>query len=190
MKQENDFDEFENWEDDYQYITLNNWKGLVKLRQIVVLRNPKDITAQWRLGEAYVFNKEYEKAVEVLGELLKFEPDYIDAQHTLLDALFAMGKDETYFEWNIKPDIIKLSSEVLDQCYEFLRPRRKPICISELYCEFLVSTSYLLFEEEELLKSLLEDNRFIVDGNLLLPFSCFISVNRSKKHVQKCEIVV
>ena len=56
-----------------------------------------------------------------------------------------------------------MSNDILDVCYEFLKPKRKARTISELHMEFVMK-GYLLFKEEDLLKGLLEDRRFIVDN--------------------------
>ena len=81
----------------------------------------------------------------------------------MLDALFALGKNEDDFDWAEKPVILRMSKEILNICYEYLRPKRKPRTISELYIEFAMK-GYLLFAEEDLLKGLLGDQRFVVDN--------------------------
>ncbi|KJR46250.1 hypothetical protein UF75_3336 [Desulfosporosinus sp. I2] len=62
-------DGYEDWEDDYELISKGDYEGLKKLRQMMAENNPKDIYAQWRLGEAYVLCKEYEKAIDYLKPL-------------------------------------------------------------------------------------------------------------------------
>jgi hypothetical protein len=50
----------------------------------------------------------------------------------------------------------------VDACYEFLKSKRKPRSVSELYTRFVME-GYLLFKEEDLLKALSEDSRFVVE---------------------------
>lgn len=35
---------------------------------------PEELDAQWQLGEAYVFNNEFEKALKLLGKLYYKDP--------------------------------------------------------------------------------------------------------------------
>jgi hypothetical protein len=87
----------------------------------------------------------------------------MDFQHVILDALFALGKNENDFDWTEKPVILRMSSDILDACYDFLKPKRKPRPVVELHIEFVME-GYLLFTEEDLFKALVQDQRFIVDN--------------------------
>ena len=42
----------EDWEDDYELNSKEDYEGLKKLRLIKAENNPEDIHAQWHLGEA------------------------------------------------------------------------------------------------------------------------------------------
>lgn len=64
-------DEYEEWEDDYNLISKGDYQGLKKLRQKLAKSDPEDIAAQWRLGEAYILCKEYEKAIDYFTPLYK-----------------------------------------------------------------------------------------------------------------------
>jgi hypothetical protein len=55
-----------------------------------------------------------------------------------------------------------MSAAIVDACYEFLKSKRKPRSVSELYTRFIME-AYLLFKEEDLLKALSEDSRFVVE---------------------------
>lgn len=57
---------------------------------------------------------EYEKAIEFLSELYNEHPYFTDAEHYLLDALFALGKNESDFDWVEKPVVLRLSDELLE----------------------------------------------------------------------------
>jgi tetratricopeptide (TPR) repeat protein len=63
-------DGYEGWEDDYDLISKGDYEGLKRLRQKAAKNDPEDIDAQWRLGEAYVLCKEYEKAIDYFTPLL------------------------------------------------------------------------------------------------------------------------
>ncbi len=154
--------EFEEWEIEAEYFDKEDWDGLVKYRYKEIQKYPKDIDIKWGLGEAYVLNKEYEKAIELLIPLHKLQPENPNIQHTLLDALFAIGKDENSIPWICKPKIIRLGEEVSILCYNYLKKRRTPKTVSNIYLELIVE-GYLVFNEDELMDFLRTDNRFILN---------------------------
>ena len=152
----------EEWEIDAELRDKEDYPGLVGYCKQRAERLPDDPYAQHSLGEAYVLNGEYEKAIEFLSEHHKHQPDNPDYHHVILDALYALGKTEDDFDWLEKPVILRMSTEILDACYEFLRSKRKPRSVNELYTPFVME-GYLLFREEDLLKALSEDSRFVVE---------------------------
>ena len=160
-------DEVEDWEDDYNLLDKGNFEELKKLREIAARNNPKDINALWRLGEAYILCKEYVKAIEYFKPLHKKNPDNLDISYSILDSLFALGKNENDFEWVSEVAVIRLDRKVSDFCYEYLKGKRKPRYLDDVYCRLIVE-GYLAFNEEELLKYLDEDGRFELqkDGNV------------------------
>jgi len=159
----NESDDFEEWETDYELREKEDWPGLVEYCKQRAERLPDDPYAQFYLGEAYILNGEYEKAIEFLSKHHKHHPDNPDYHHVILDALYALGKTEDDFDWVQEPVILKMSTEILDACYEFLRSRRKPRSVNELYTRFVME-GYLLFTEEDLLNALLGDSRFVVEN--------------------------
>ena len=58
--------DFEDWEPDYDLCMREDWPGLVRYRERVARRAPDNLYAQGRLGEAYVLNGEYERAIELI----------------------------------------------------------------------------------------------------------------------------
>ena len=157
-------DDFEEWEIEDEFREKKDYPGLVEYCKQRAERLPDDPYAQYYLGEAYVLNGEYEKAIDFLSEHHKRQPDNPDYHHVILDALYALGKTENDFEWVEKPVILRMSTEIVDACYEFLRSKRKPRSVNELYIRFVME-GYLLFTEEDLLKALLEDSRFVVENS-------------------------
>jgi len=73
-----------------------------------------------------------------------------------------LGKNDEDFAWVRRPVILRMSSDILEACYEFLKSKRKPRSVSEIHGRFLLK-GYVLFSEEDLLKALAEDGRFIVE---------------------------
>ncbi|MEA2103300.1 MAG: hypothetical protein U9P79_01480, partial [Candidatus Cloacimonadota bacterium] len=74
-----------------------------------------------------------------------------------------MGKTEDDFNWTEKPIVLKMTKKIIDACYEFLKPKRKPRSIDELYLIF-VFKGYLRFKEKDLFEALTKDERFIIDN--------------------------
>jgi hypothetical protein len=177
---EYDYEDMEDWEDEYDLFEEKDWKGLVEYRNRKAERHPNDPEYQWGLGEAYVLNREYEKAIDLLSDLHKDYPDDPNIQNSLLDALFAIGKDETAVEWAIQPNILRLDRSVLDYCYDFMKKKRKPRTVYELYLEFY-KDGYPAFNGEQLMAFLHSDNRFLITESNTVSQNCFVSVIKKGK---------
>jgi len=171
--------DFEAGVEHQKLIDNKDYFGLVQFCKQIAERNPGNLYAQYYLGNAYFLNGEYNKAIEFISEHYKKHPWNPDYQQVILDSLFALGKTENDFHWKEKPGILRMSTDIVDTCYEFLKRKRKPRSIMELYARF-VTEGYLLFSEKDLLKALLNDGRFKVDK----PESEFwaeVSVMRKKR---------
>ncbi len=151
----------EAWESLVELHDKEDYAGLVRYCKQRAERFPDDSYAQYYLGEAYVLNGEYEKAIQFMSEHHKKQPDNPNFHHVILDALFALGKNENDFDWIEKPEVLRMSNNILNVCYKYLKKKRKPRSVFELYTEF-ISKGYVLFKEEDLLKALIKDQRFAV----------------------------
>jgi len=154
--------DFEAWEPLVEFREKKDYAGLVEYCKHRAERFPDDLYAKFYLGEAYVLNGEYEKAIEFLSHYHRKHPWNIDFQYVILDTLFALGKNENDFNWFEKPIVLRMSDGILDACYEFLKPKRKPRSVYEIHAHF-DTKGYLLFTEEELFTALIEDDRFILE---------------------------
>jgi tetratricopeptide (TPR) repeat protein len=132
------------------------------------------------LGDAYFLNGEYEKAIEFISKHHRKYPWNEDYQHVILDAFYALGKNENDFDWVEKPVILRMSDDIVDSCNKFLKPKRKPRSITEIYLEF-VPKGYLLFTEENLLNALLGDERFIIEYPYENSLYAEVSVARKRR---------
>lgn len=175
------FDDFEAWEPLVEFHEKEDYVGLVRYCKQRAERFSDDLFSQFYLGKAYVLNGEYEKAIEFLSQHHKKHPWNTDIQYVILDALFALGKNENDFDWTEKPVILRMSKDIIDACYEFLKPKRKPRSVLEIHTQFMTK-DYLLFTEEDLFRALVKDNRFIVENLNRGAFSAQVRVarNRSK----------
>ena len=124
-----------------------------------------------------MLNKEYENAISLLSDLNKKCPNDMDIQYNLLDALFAVGKDETAVDWIIKPKIMRLDRNALDYLYNFMKRKRKPRTIHELYLE-LYNEGYPAFNKDQLMVFLHSDNRFEFTGSEDESHNCLVKVAR------------
>lgn len=156
--------DFEAWEAHDDFHQRRDYPGLIAYCKKEVAHSPNDLHAAERLIHAYFLNKDYEEVIRLTAPILHKSPDICGFQHQLLDALFASGKTEHDFQWVTAPKILQLGPEVSDACYQFLRPKRKPRALYELYNE-LGHEGYLRFTEEDLLKHLQLDPRFVIEGN-------------------------
>ena len=139
-------------------------EGLVAYLEKIVARRPDDAYALKDLGEAYVLKGEPEKALELLAPLHRRAPHFEDPQWVILDALFALGRDEVSFDWLEQPTVVRLDARVLASCQSYLRRRGRPTDVRDIYSELLCE-GYCAFTERELLEALRRDGRFEVgDG--------------------------
>lgn len=167
---DDDYDEFEDWEVDYDFLEKKDYQALLQYRKRKAERYPEDSDVLYFLGEAYVLNGEFEKAIQLLSAHHKDEPDNPNFIYVILDALFAMGKNENDFKWIKKPKVLRMGREILDKCYEYLKPKRKPRYVGKLHISFM-SEGYLLFTVNDLLKAIAEDKRFMVINPKNGPFA-------------------
>ena len=169
---------FEDWEIYADFYERQDWLGLVVYCEKEVALDPDGLQVAERLVGAYHLNGDYEKAIEFASRIYKKYPDISAFQDMILDALFALGKSEDDFEWIEHPAVIRLSSDVADMCYDYLRLKREPRNLHELTVE-LQELGYLAFTEHDLLEYLQLDSRFIISDNC--PLSAEISVQRKSK---------
>ena len=174
-----DFFEFEEWEKDYELIEKKDYKGLLKIRKERIDRYPDNEYAQYYLAEAYILNKAYIKALNYLSDIHNDQPDRVDIQYLIIDTLYAIGKTENDFHWLEKPKVVHLSDAFIESCYEYLKRKRKPRSIDEVYSTFIYD-GYIHFTREDLLQRLIKDGRFIVEDPDD-PFFAMVCVNRKKK---------
>lgn len=176
--------DFEDWEIYADFYDRQDWSGLVVYCEKEVVLDPSDLHAAERLVEAYYLNGNYEKAIEFASQIYQEYPDIPAFQDMILDALFALGKTEEDFDWIECPTVIRLSSNVANMCYDYLRPKRKPRDLYDL-CLELQKQGYLAFSEHELLEFLQLDSRFIFNSDG--PITTKISIRRkSKSRTKKC----
>lgn len=161
---EEHYHEFENQEEDAYSLEKEDYWGLLEYRKEHAQRRPDDLYAQIRLGEAYNLVGEYQAAIDFCTKLHQQYPEIPDFQHLILDALVATNRTEDDFSWTRRPTIIRLTSAVLDWCYDYLQPKRKPRSIDELFIEF-IPKGYLRFSEDDLFNALRKDSRFVVEAS-------------------------
>ena len=170
---------FEYWEPYQEFLDNEDYSGLVRYCKKRAEKHSNDLYAQYHLGNSYVLNGEYKKAIEFMAAHHKKHPWNSDYQYVILESLFSLGKTENDFHWIEKPKILRMSTVIVDASYEYLKRKRKPRSIMELYTQF-VTEGYMLFSEKDLLDALLNDERFEID-NPDSEFWAEVSVVRKKR---------
>jgi len=138
-----------------------DFEALIRLHQKQLADCPEDNFALFSLAQAYFFNYDYDKALETLHHLHRKTPDDPDVLYFIIEALLASGKTEDAFDWALKPEILNLTENVMDTCYNMLKPGYKACSIDHLYNIFY-EKGYLMFTQEQLLAALADDGRFLV----------------------------
>jgi len=158
------FNEYEGYEDEEYFYLLEekDYPGLIQYCKNRTAENPADLHAKAHLGKAYILNGNYEKALSYLTECHQQYPDIDEYQHLLLDVLFGMGMTEDDYDWSKRPVVLRLTKDIIDACYLYLKPKRKPRSIYNIHNEF-VFKGYVAFTPKDLLLELLDDQRFIAD---------------------------
>ena len=179
MEKPNELFDFEDWEADALFYENEDWVGLLKIRKERYELSPHDEYAQFRYGEAMVFNEKYQEAIDFLSPVYLENPEFIDVIHTILDALFKQGKTENDFKWVKLPYILGLDENTKQICIEELRKKRKKFSIAELYGQLLITGAYLRFKEIELAEYLKMDNRFCLEGNIKSSWDIDIKLSKN-----------
>lgn len=173
--------DFESWEDHFYFHDRRDYAGLVAFCKDEVKRSPNDLYAAERLLQAYVLNRDFNDAIDFGATLERDHPGVGMFSHHILDALFALGKTEADFAWTVRPSIVRLDRGVADDCYNYLRPKRKPRTLDEFHIELWLN-DYVAFSDEELLQYLRADERFVVTGES--PFTAEVTVARRRKKAE------
>jgi len=147
----------EEWEDDMILFEKEDWTNLLKLREEKAKRNPSDLYAQQRFAEALILNKRFADALEFITPIYKDNYEVGFGIPEIIEALYGLSRSENDFNWIVKPKVIKLDSDTLRHCVEFLRPKRKTSSVSDIYCDLIMQGDYTDFNEEQLGEFLLKN---------------------------------
>jgi len=180
-----EYEDFEAWEEDADLWYAKDWRALLDLRKQRAFESPNDHDEQWRMCEAYILNKKYQTALTHLAILHQEEPEDPNVNHSILDALYALGKTEHDFKWIQKPQIQRLDRNLLDECYAMLKGKRKPRAIPEISIDF--ANGYRLFKDEDLCEALVKDDRFVVinDGDgYIFNTEVRVKIKKDPKNIQ------
>lgn len=174
--------DLEEWEVLQKFHDREDFPRMVAYCQRKVAQHSDDPHWMYHLGNAYVLNEQYEAALEYMARCHGQIPDHPDFHHVILDALFALGRTEDDFEWVEQPDVCRLDRSVLDSLCAYLRPKRKPRTVTELYTQVVLRHGYVAFSDEELLEALLRDPRFLVDSSSGTPLFADVRTVRRPSH--------
>jgi len=171
--------DFEEWEDDSYFFDKEDWKGLLELRRKRDLKR-KDLYAQQRYAEALILNKMYSEAIGFLRPLYIKHHDVGFGIQEIIQGLYGLGKTEDDFPWISKPEIVKLDQNMIQRCMDFLKGKRKPTSVIDIYGHFLVSADFIDFNEKALGLFLLEKtNIFEIFGDNTDAYSLKFKLKRN-----------
>ena len=91
-----------------------------------------------------------------------------------------MDKSEKDFDWVRSPEVIRLSKDLLDYCYNLLKGKRKARELNDLFCE-LMTMGYLTFTEKDFLNYISTDERFEIKNDRNIQFSLVRVSKKLKK---------
>lgn len=162
-----EIEDFEEWEDDAYFFDRKDWGGLLKLRKRRLEKNPEDLHTLERYAIALNLNKKFEETLELLAPLRQKYYKSNFGVYEIMEALIALGKSEKDFEWVEMPIILKLNKETIRLCEKFLKGKRKPRSVGDIYSHLIVKADFLYFDEKSLAKFLCKyPNLFDISGNL------------------------
>lgn len=165
------------WCEAYQeLVEAEDHAGVIKLCELRVERDPCDPHAWEALAYAHLNAGDPEKAIAVIGDKYQADPGDTLWQAVIGDALRAQGKPLEAFPWIRPPELVVLSSELLNWLQRFLKPKRKARTVTDLWIE-VFARGYPFFGEEDLLARLRKDARFVVEEPELGPLTR-VSVRR------------
>lgn len=135
---------------------IEDWIGLLELREGRAKKHPSDLYAQQRFAEVLNLNKRYKETLDLVTPLYRKNYESGFGVYEIIDALYGLGKTENDFNWIIKPIVLKLDSYTLQLCIDFLRPKRKVTSITDKYCELIMKADYWTFNEKDLAEYLIK----------------------------------
>ncbi len=165
----------ESWEGDYELYEAEDWVGLLNLREKDAKKHPSDLYAQQRYADALNLNNRYKDALDFITPLYKANYEFAFGVHEIVDALYGLGKTEDDFNWVVKPDILNLNSDMLKLCVDFLKPKRKSVSVTDIYCDLIVKSDCCIFNEQEL-------------GNYLVSFTNIFDVQLDSDYIMHSKL--
>jgi len=161
----------EGWEREYWIYEEERWDDLVELRKEELEADKDDENLQTNLGDAYVLAGKYEKALVLMGPQHYVNPENKSISRVILDALKGLGKNEDDFNWQSKPEILRLDESLFEKCVEILKKKRKNNrTMLGITSALSLEDKYLDFDSDKLEAWLKRDIRlrFVLEKNKII----------------------
>jgi len=142
-----------------------DFDGLLALRKAQFDKHPNDYFSMYRWAEVLIMTKRYDEALEILKPIHMEDPEDSDVTNAILDVLKGKGMNIDHFNWTKKPELIKLSLELVNQIVKDLKEKRKrKISLNDLYMNLLLKYEYLDFNEDQFFQYLKTFKSLEIEG--------------------------
>lgn len=142
--------DFEGWEAVAEFYEKEDWVGLLKLQKRRAEKDPTNLQLQEALAIALNLNKKYAETLKLLEPFYRQNHKSGFGINEIMKALIGLNKTENDFNWVKKPKILKLDDETINLCVEYLKRKRKPRSVSDVYIYLIVKSDFMYFNEESL----------------------------------------
>ena len=150
---ENEDSDF-SFEAETDFFDREDWENLLEFQKSRAEKDPTNLQYQEKYAIALNLNKKYEETLKLLEPLYRENYKFGFGINEIMEALLGLNKTEDDFNWIKKPIILKLDEETINLCVKFLKGKRKPRSISDIYVHFIVKSDFMYFDEESLAKYL------------------------------------
>lgn len=137
--------------------------GLVAYYDAKARTRPFDLHVRLRQGEALLRADRPEEALEVLRECHRRAPELRPCRGLLIDVLRRLDRPLDDVDWEHEPLLLDLDDDLIDRFLGFLKARRRAWAVDDLHRWLEQRADRLLFTPDELLRALLDDQRFEAD---------------------------
>ena len=144
----------EEWGAETDFFDREDWENLLEFQKRKAEKDPTNLQYQEKYAIALNLNEKFEETLKLLEPLYRKNYESGFGINEIMVALLGLNKTEKDFKWIKKPLILKLDEETIKLCIEFLKSKRTPISVSDIYSYLIVKSDFIYFDEISLAKYL------------------------------------